>query len=325
MAGAKPFVGSVKPSVPPTRNALAITVLAGGPSNEREVSLESGKAVSKALESLGHQVYLEDISATNLAALARQVDVVFVALHGAFGEDGDVQTILERRKLRYTGSPPESCKLAMNKAASKARLMEAGLPTARYAVATNRTLRESLALWSMPVVVKPVREGSSIHCYIVREVESLRAAAERVLAAYGECLIEEFIPGLELTVGVLGDRALPPIEIRTPREFYDYEAKYKDDRTQYLFDIDLPSDVLAKIQEMSVAAHRALGCRDFSRVDWRVRASDRAAFILELNSVPGMTSHSLVPKAAARVGLAMPQLCEEIVQMAWKRRPESAE
>src|SRR5262245_21575792 len=200
-----------------TKTALAITVLSGGPSGEREISLESGQCVADALKQAGHQVYVEDINPENLGALARQVDVVFVALHGTFGEDGAVQTILERRGLRYTGSQPEACALAMNKPAAKARIAEGGLPTPRSAVATRTNLRESLSCWSLPLVAKPTKEGSSLHCHIVRTFEDLRPAVESVIENYGECLIEEYIPGLELTVGILADKPLPPIEIRTPR------------------------------------------------------------------------------------------------------------
>ncbi len=321
MASTRPSDSAVKPSVVTPRTQLAVTVLSGGPSAEREISLESGRAVADALQASGHQVWVEDISASNLGALARQVDVVFIALHGAFGEDGEVQRILERRKLAYTGSGPEACELAMNKPQAKARFAAAGLSTPRWDTATRSHLREALACWSLPVVVKPSREGSSLSCFVVTEFDDLRARAEQVLERYGECLIEEFIPGLELTVGVLGDRALPPIEIRTPRPFYDFDAKYRDDRTEYRFDIDLPSAFLLELQEMSLRAHRCLGCRDYSRVDWRVDPAGPTAYILEVNAAPGMTSHSLLPKAAAQAGISMPALCDELIRAATARRP----
>lgn len=298
---------------------LAITVLAGGPSREREVSLTSGRAVAAALESLGHAVHLEDVGPENLAALARNVDCVFVALHGTFGEDGQVQSILERRGLCYCGSGPEACALAIDKARAKARFAEIGLPTQRYAVADRETLRQGMVAWNLPVVVKPVSEGSSLSCHIVRDFTQFRPAIERVLDPYGRCLIEQYIPGKEITVGILGDEALPPIEIRTPREFYDYDAKYVDETTEYIFDIDLPDMLLKRIAEMSLRAHRALGCRDFSRVDWRVDDERVDAYLLEVNVVPGLTSHSLLPKAAERAGLGMPQMCRHIVDLAIER------
>ncbi|MBX3396284.1 MAG: D-alanine--D-alanine ligase [Phycisphaerae bacterium] len=303
-----------------TNRKLAVTVLAGGPSGERSVSLESGKNVAAALGELGYSVHLEDINPGNLAALAREVDCVFVALHGQFGEDGEVQRILENRRLAYSGSDPDACELAADKVASKERFIEAGVPTPRFTLATPSTIPSAMAAWSLPVVVKPRREGSSLFCFIVRDFTQFRPALDLVIEKYGEALVEEYIPGKELTVGILGDEALPPIEIRTARDFYDYQAKYVDEDTEYLFDIDLPAPLLAQIQEQSLLAHRALGCRDFSRVDWRVDPQSGLAYALEVNVIPGLTSHSLLPKAAARVGHDMPTLCRKIVDMAIARR-----
>jgi D-alanine-D-alanine ligase len=311
---------AAKVSRAPMAQKLAVTVLAGGPGGERDVSIESGKGVSEALCSLGHDVHCEDIGPDNLAALARQVDCVFVALHGRFGEDGQVQEILERRGLSYIGSGPEACALAMDKARAKAKFVELGIPTPRYTVASAKTIREAIAAWTLPVVVKPVREGSSLNCLIIREVAVFRPAVERLIQEYGECLIEDYIPGKELTVGILGDMALPPIEIRTKREFYDYTAKYVDNDTEYDFDIDLPADLLAEVEQMSLRAHQGLGCRDFSRVDWRVDDRDGKAYALEVNVIPGLTSHSLLPKAAGRAGLSMPQMCQFLVDLAMKRK-----
>ncbi|HKQ48986.1 MAG TPA: D-alanine--D-alanine ligase [Phycisphaerae bacterium] len=308
--------------LPTVREKLALTVLSGGPSHERAISLQSGQSVAEALRGLGHDVVVADASPTDFKGLARQVDCVFVALHGQFGEDGEVQKVLERRGLAYCGSGPEACATAMNKYLSKRKFMELGLPTPRYSVATKSeiSIREAMAAWTLPVVVKPIKEGSSLNCHIVREYGQFRPAIESVLAAYGDCIIEEYIPGKEITVGILGDKVLPPIEIRTKREFYDYDAKYNDSDTQYLFDIDLPADLLGRIEEMSLKAHEGLGCRDFSRVDWRVDPETGEGYILEVNVIPGMTSHSLVPKAAAKAGLAMPALCQYIVDSAIKRK-----
>lgn len=298
---------------------LAITVLAGGPSGEREISLESGQAVAAALESLGHTVYLEDIAPNELSALARQVDCVFVALHGAFGEDGEVQTILEKHGLCYCGSGPDACALAINKAAAKARFADLDLPTPRFSVAQPQTIDEAMAGWNVPVVVKPIQEGSSLSCYIVRDSARFRPAVESVLGDYGECLIEEYIGGREITVSILSDSALPPIEIRTRREFYDYEAKYVDEETEFLFDIDLPQELLDQVAAMSLKAHRGLGCRDFSRVDWRIDDEQLKAFLLEVNVIPGLTSHSLFPKAAQRAGWSLPMMYQHLVEHAMSR------
>jgi D-alanine-D-alanine ligase len=303
----------------PTQQKLAITVLAGGPSGERDVSLDSGRAVARALESLGHKVYIADANPQNLSGLARQVDCVFIALHGAFGEDGQVQEILERRGLAYCGSGPVACRQAMDKAAAKKAFIELAIPTPSFEVADGITLRHTLPVRSKPVVVKPVAEGSSLNCFIVRDSAQFRPAVEKVVGRYGQALIEEYIPGREITVAILGDRALPPIEIRTKREFYDYTAKYADEDTQYDFDIALPEAVLRRIMEMSLAAHHGLGCRDFSRLDWRVDEQCKP-FLLEVNVIPGLTSHSLLPKAAAKAGISMPQMCQSIVDAAIRRK-----
>lgn len=304
---------------PETARKLDITVLAGGPGGEREVSLQSGACVAAALETLGHKVHREDIGPNSLAGLARQVDCVFVALHGTFGEDGQVQTILERRGLTYTGSGPDACALVMNKAMAKERLTGAGLPTPRWAVATFDTVREAMACWTLPVVVKPIKEGSSLGIHIVRDAAQFRPAINDLLDRYGSCMVEEFIPGKEVTVAVLGDQALDPIEIRTRREFYDYQAKYVDNDTEYDFNIDLPAELLQHVRRMSVEAHQLCGCRDFSRVDWRIDPATLKPYILEINVIPGMTSHSLMPKAAQRAGLDMPMLCQWLINAALKR------
>ncbi len=305
-----------------TASKLAITVLAGGPGGEREISLQSGDAVTQALRAAGHEVQQADIGPDNLAALARDVDCVFVALHGAFGEDGQVQEILERRGLAYTGTGPEGCALAMDKNRAKQRFVELNLPTPRYTVADAQNLRSALAAWSLPLVVKPVREGSSLACYLIKDFSQLRPAVDAVIEKYESCLIEEYIAGREITIGVLGKEALPPIEIRTRRAFYDYQAKYVDEDTEYVFDIDLPEDTLRSMATMSIEAHRGLGCRDFSRVDWRVNG-DHQPYLLEVNVIPGLTSHSLLPKMADRIGMNMTQLCESLVDMALKRHRKS--
>ncbi|MCA9255716.1 MAG: D-alanine--D-alanine ligase [Phycisphaerales bacterium] len=303
-----------------TDEKLAITVLSGGPGGEREVSLDSGRCVAEALLARGHDVQVEDIAPDQLSGLAREVDCVFVALHGEFGEDGAVQQILERRRLAYCGSGPDGCATAMNKAAAKERFLAGDIPTPRFTVATQENIRSAMAAWNLPVVVKPVSSGSSLSCYIINDVTQFRPAIESVVEQFGACLIERYVPGLEIAIGVLGDQALPPLEIRTSRPFYDYQAKYVDDTTEYRFDIDLPAELLRDLGEMSVRAHNLLGCRDFSRVDWRVDNNTMRGFVLEVNVIPGMTSHSLFPKAAARVGIEMPELCQILVEMAVRRR-----
>jgi D-alanine-D-alanine ligase len=164
-------------------------------------------------------------------------------------------------------------------------------------------------------VAKPIACGSSVDTTIARTPAELQTATARLVETYGEALLERYIEGPELTVGILGDQALPVCEIRTRREFYDYEAKYVDDDTQYLFDLDLPPDLLRRVQELSLAAHRVLGCRAFSRVDWMVDRATLQPYVLEVNTIPGFTNHSLLPKAAARAGMSFDRLCQRIIEL----------
>lgn len=314
--------GEALPSEDRAATKLAITVLAGGPGAEREVSLQSGAAVAAALVELGHTVTVRDISPADLSALQVPADFVFIALHGEFGEDGDVQNLLARCGLVFSGSDTQASALAMDKAATKRRLAEAGIPTPRYEVHRHGQDSQSLSRWPLPAVIKPIGSGSSVDIYIVRDPAALETSLERVAGRYGAALVEQYVDGPELTVGILGDQALPVCQIRTKREFYDYQAKYVDDDTEYLFDLDLPRELLARIQGLSVQAHDVLGCRDFSRVDWMVDARTLQPYVLEINTIPGFTSHSLLPKAAARVGISFSRLCQKIVDLGLGRAGE---
>jgi D-alanine-D-alanine ligase len=317
--------GDALPRPTEARKTLDITVLAGGPSAEREVSLQSGAGIAAALVRMGHRVNVRDIHLDDLSALDLPADFVFIALHGTFGEDGQVQELLTRRGLTFCGSDAAASALAMNKAASKARLVEAGLPTPQYHVfhrCQSRSTLIGLGGGRLPVVIKPVSSGSSVDTYIAHDAGVCQSMLERVSTNYGSALVEQYIRGPELTVGILGRQALPVCQVRTKREFYDYQAKYIDDDTEYLFDIDLPDDLLRRIQALSVKAHQILGCRDFSRVDWMVDARTLEPHVLEINTIPGFTSHSLLPKAAARVGIAYDELCQRIVELGLARRQE---
>ncbi len=295
--------------------ALDVTVLAGGPGVEREVSLDSGRAVYEALQRLGHRAVLRDVGPDDLAALDQPADFFFIALHGEFGEDGAVQAALDARSLRYAGSPAAASRLAMDKAKAKGRFEQHGIPTPRYEVVDEATLEGLSTRFSARAVVKPVASGSSVDTVIARTSEDLVGTARRLVPRYGKVLIEEYVDGPELTVGILGDTALPVCEIQTKREFYDYQAKYVDDDTRYLFDIDLPAELLSRVKDLSLQAHRSLGCRAFSRVDWMVDAATLEPYLLEINTIPGFTSHSLLPKAAARIGMSFDRLCQRIVEL----------
>lgn len=300
---------------------LDITVLAGGPGVEREVSLHSGQAVFHALQRLGHHATIRDVTPDDLSALDRPTDFVFIALHGEFGEDGTVQAEMDARGLRYSGSGAAASRLAMDKVASKRRFEEANVPTPSY-LAVSRDEPFDASLIEVPAVVKPIASGSSVDTTIARTVDEAHRAVVDLLEKYGAALVERYIAGPELTVGILGDRALPVCEIRTTREFYDYQAKYLDDDTQYLFDVPLSPALLERIQSLSLKAHRALGCRAFSRVDWMVEGATQEPYILEINTIPGFTSHSLLPKAAARVGLTFDDLCRRMVELSLVSLPK---
>lgn len=322
MAIALPNTGRGKRTRPNGRtpkDLLDITVLAGGPGAEREVSLSSGRAVSDALARIGHRVELYDIGPNDLSALDHPADFVFIALHGEFGEDGALQAELDARGLRYSGSGPAASRLAMDKAESKRCFVQSGVPTPSYELVTRTELSGLSTRIKPPVVVKPVCSGSSVDTSIARTPKAVEDAATQVVERYGRALVEKYIAGPELTVGIVGDEALPVCEIRTRREFYDYQAKYVDDDTQYLFEIDLPATLLERVQRLSLKAHQALGCRVFSRVDCIVDAETNQPYFLEVNTVPGFTSHSLLPKAAARTGLTFDGLCQRIVELSLRK------
>jgi D-alanine-D-alanine ligase len=296
----------------------------GGPSSEREVSLVSGRAVADALERLGHRVTRADISPTDTSALDRPgIDVVFIVLHGQFGESGEVQELCESRGLRYTGSPQRASELAMDKAAAKQQFRQAGLTTPDWAVVedfhTPAQAAELVRPLGLPLVLKPLDGGSSVDVTIVRSEDRRDAVLSGLVDRYGRALAERFIAGRELTAGILGRQALPLLEVVPSREFYDYTAKYADGSgTRYVFDHHLPAATVRSVQQAAMKAHRCLGCRDMSRVDFILDdAGD--AHILEINTIPGFTGHSLLPMAAGRAGVDFDQLVGRIVRMAMAR------
>ncbi len=306
---------------------LTIGVLMGGPSRERKISLESGRAVAEALEGLGHEVRPADVRPGDVTPeLVCDMDVTFLALHGTWGEDGGVQRELQTLGACYTGSGPEASRLAMDKVAAKERFSGDGIPTPAFRVLTSGDevmLEEAMERIGPDLVVKPVAGGSSIDVYTVDSLRALRGAVEKVCVRGEPALVERRIVGREFTVGVLGDSALPTLEIRTPSGRYGYKEKYLAKSTRYIFDHGLPADVEQRAVNAALAAHRVLGCRDLSRVDMIITPEGEPE-VLEVNTIPGFTRHSLVPKAAAQAGLAFGRLCERIVAMARQRadRPD---
>jgi len=301
---------------------LTIGVLMGGGSRERTVSLKSGRAVVRALRELGHKVRPLDVKPGDIGPkLLGGMDVAFLALHGAWGEDGGIQAELERFGMAYTFSGPEASRLAMDKVAAKREFLRRRVPTPPYLVARrgdDRAVSGAQVLLGPSVVVKPVAEGSSIGVAFCTDLASLKKAVAKVWKGYDAALIERRVVGREFTVAVLGDEALPIIEIRTPGGWYDYKNKYLSKTTQYIFDHGLDAADEAGIVGSSLAAHRALGCRDLSRVDVMFSEAGEPQ-VLEVNTIPGFTSHSLVPKAAARAGIPFGRLCERLLAMAIER------
>jgi D-alanine-D-alanine ligase len=294
-----------------------VAVLMGGRSAEREISLKSGTMVLNALKKSGVDAHAFDPRDSGLEALkAQRFERAFIALHGRFGEDGTVQGALEYLGIPYTGSGVMASALAMDKWRTKLLWAAAGLPTPGYERVGPRTDPAGLAArLGLPLMVKPVREGSSIGMSKVTSIEKIAPAVE-LAARYDEIVIaERFIEGMELTAGILGEEPLPLIRLETPREFYDYEAKYFADDTRYICPCGLPAAQEQAIQRTSLEAFRVLGCSGWGRVDAML---DRGGglHLLEVNTIPGMTDHSLVPMAARARGISFEDLCVRILESA---------
>jgi D-alanine-D-alanine ligase len=295
---------------------LNITVMLGGPSSEREVSLRSGAAVAKSLRGLGHVVNELDPREPGWT-LARGTDVVFLALHGTYGEDGTVQAQLEKLGVPYTGCGPEASRLAFDKVLTKKRCIEAGIPTARFHVFDAPTAPWP-ADWKPPVVLKPVRQGSSVGLQMVDEISQWPAALADAFRYDNQILMEEKIIGRETTVGLLGGRPLPIVEIRVKQGHFDYKNKYTPGAAVHTCPADFPPAVIARIENAALGAFQAIGGRDYARVDVMVR-NDSEPMVLEVNTLPGMTETSVLPEAAAAAGFDFAQLCQKIVDLAMQR------
>jgi D-alanine-D-alanine ligase len=294
-----------------------VAVLLGGRSAEREVSLKSGGMVLAALRNAGVDAHPFDPRDRGLEELARErFDRVFIALHGRYGEDGTMQGALELLGIPYTGSGVLASALAMDKWRTKLVWQAAGVPTPRYELLSASTdFAAVVARLGLPIMVKPANEGSSIGMTKVKRADALDEAY--ALAANYDPLViaEQFIDGVELTGGILGREALPLIRLETPRDFYDYEAKYLADDTRYILPCGLPENEEGAIRAAGLRAFDALGCRGWGRVDLML---DRAGnpYFLEVNTSPGMTDHSLVPMAARHAGISFEELCVRILEAA---------
>ncbi len=303
-----------------------IAVLMGGTSSEREVSLVSGTNVANALLGLGkYEVLSVDLKRDSLDALPEGVDAVYIALHGGWGENGGVQAALNALKIPYTGPGVIASRIAMDKIETKKALEKAGIPTAPWALASRETASSPLPL---PVVVKPPCDGSSVGISKVTTADEWANKRDAALDEGGKgkngkakaqeddvILVEAFVPGREFTVGIIDGECLPAIEIIAKGGWYGYDEKYRSNETRYEF---LPASAAAleeKLASLARRAYDAIGCRGVTRVDFRVAGEDDA-FVLELNTSPGFTPHSLVPKAGMRTGLSFAQVCDRILSTA---------
>lgn len=317
-----------------------VVVLMGGVSPEHDISIRSGNAVAQALRDAGFTVSCIDVKDEKIDELdQRETDIAFIALHGYFGEDGGVQQLLESKGIPYTGSGVSASKLAMDKLAAKKCFAETGLQVPDHVAVTEfqelSEIQHEIMRLGLPVILKPTRNGSSIGISIVKDIAHLQMALKNAFEFGYEVLIEKYIKGRELTVGILDDKALPIIEIKPAMEFFSYDAKYKDNRTEYLI-LEKTSGTNGKraaysfresgfliaslydeAQEVALHAHRVLGCKGFSRVDMLL-GEDNKLYLLEVNTIPGFTEKSLLPKAAKAAGISFASLCKKIVELAFQ-------
>ncbi|HSR10855.1 MAG TPA: D-alanine--D-alanine ligase [Thermodesulfobacteriota bacterium] len=293
-----------------------VGVLLGGMSSEREVSLTSGKAILKALVDLGYSAFPIEADERLADRIAKEkIEVAFIGLHGALGEDGSVQGLLEMLRIPYTGSGILASALSMNKLVSRQIFVQNGLAVPRYVFFAERggaAEKLSSLPFAPPVVVKPCQEGSSVGVAIVSSPREIREAAEKAFEYGGGVLIEEFIKGREIQTGVLDNTALGSIEIVPKQGFYDYRAKYTDGLADHFFPAPIPAEDYRKSLDLALKAHRLLGCEGGTRVDFMYRGPGEF-FLLEVNSLPGMTPLSLLTEIARGAGIAFPDLVERIL------------
>lgn len=291
-----------------------VAVVMGGTSHEAEISLLSGAAVAQALREAGYDVAETRLTKDAPDELPRDVEAVFIALHGGYGEGGGIQRDLDALGLPYTGPGARTSALCMDKVATKAVLQEAGVPTSQGVVVTVAEAGRPCPL-PLPVVVKPPRDGSSVGLTKVSAAHAWAAAVRLACAqdAKGEALAEVFIPGREWAVGVIQGKALPVLEIQAPGGWYDFRAKYTAGVSRHVF--PEPSELTERVQRLAEDAYLATGCRGAVRVDFRVTEAGRP-YVLELNTVPGCTATSLLPEAAAKAGIPFPQLCSTLIEHA---------
>lgn len=301
-----------------------IAVLKGGPGSERDISMASAKSVVEALISCGADVYEIDVQGPEFE-IQDGTDLAFITIHGTFGEDGQLQKILNHRRIPYTGAGARTSETAFDKVLSKKRFLENQVPTPLFELVVTRGESAPEIAMPLPFVIKPPKEGSSVGVHIVREADQIAPALADAGKYDAIALVEEFVQGKELTVGVLDGEALPVIHICPKDGFYDIKNKYPwltgEGGTEYICPADLDEATTKAVQEAAVAAHKSLDIEVYSRVDILL-SEDNQIFVLEVNTIPGMTSSSLLPKAARAAGIEFPQLCERIAELSMRIRPK---
>lgn len=308
------------------KNFGKIGVLMGGASTERTISLKSGKAVFESLKEEGLDVVGLDIKTHSLSKNIQLIkdagiDIAFIALHGRFGEDGQIQKILEDLDIPYTGSGVAASRLALDKIASRQIFQIYGLAVPHYKVMHRLSYHKDAMFkdnFNFPLVIKPATHGSSIGLSIIDKRRELKKALDLAFSFDERIVIEEYINGREITVGIVKNRALPVIEIKPKHRFFDYQAKYTTGLTEYIVPANLKKEVSQIAQRSALKAHRFLGCEGFSRVDMILK--DSTVYVLEVNTVPGLTKISLLPKAAQAIGLSFSKLCIQLIKLAYEKK-----
>lgn len=298
--------------------SLKIGVLYGGFSSERPVSIKSGTAVLESLKRMGFSVVAIDPRSPNYKKKLKQIELAFIALHGEYGEDGQVQRALEKMKIPYVGSDAASMVISFDKLKTKRVLKKHRLPTPAFRVLTSKNWRSEASRFKGPFFIKPLTEGSSVG---VELIENFAQDADKILKSvklYGQILAEQKITGREVTAGIVGSHKLPVVEIKTQRAFYDYTAKYTPGFTQYVTEHGLAPASVKRIQKLAARVFKVLGMRDFGRIDMMLDEKERP-YVLEANSIPGFTAMSLLPKAAQKAGITFDELVLMILKMAFKR------
>ncbi len=299
---------------------MRVGVVRGGISAERRISLRSGRAVIRALRRVGVRVFpVDPADKKHFWGKVSQADILFIALHGMGGEDGSFQRMLEKKKVLFAGSPSAACRKSFDKETSKHYFVKLGVPTPDYAMLDRKNWKRVAAAFPTPYFVKPLDGGSSQGVFLVEDFRGSADKLRRSLLRFGRLLIEKRIVGRELTAGLLGECKLPVVEVKPSRPFYDYKAKYTKGMTIYEVPATIPAAVARKIQNIAYRVYRGLGLRGFSRVDVMLDRRNRP-YVLEVNSIPGLTEFSLLPKAARAIGISFEQLCLEVLREAYERK-----